>query len=90
MKNRNKLHHCVWIELERHESNGANEIAAFRATKMLRRLGIEHNSFHWSVPCQQYQYLMGENGNGGYYDLPEDGHMFNLDYLAGQGGSHEQ
>ena len=83
MKHQNKKHRCVWIELERHSEDEANELSALKGTQLLRRLGIEHDSFKWNSERGQYEYLMGPDGNHGYYDLPQDGHMFNLDYLAG-------
>lgn len=82
MKSRNRKHRCVWIELERGDDE-YNECCALKATQMIRRLGIEHDYFKWNQSRQQYEYLMGAGGNHGYLELPEDGHMFNLDFLAG-------
>ncbi len=78
MKARGKRHNVVWIELERHNDDAKNVQAAEAGTKLLNKLGMVSSEFKWLGD----RYIISSIPDGSYWDLPDDGHYFNLDYLT--------
>ena len=81
MKDRKKSHPVVWIELERTDDAETNRYNAVLATQMLRKLGVTIGQFEWWSTEKTDTYVYIQEG-GSFYELPEDGHFFNLEYLA--------
>lgn len=69
----------VWIELER--TAGEEEVIAEKATKMLHKLGFSESvKFWWSE--KNYRYCLTVDPSGHFIQLDDDGHWFNLDFIA--------
>ena len=86
MNSRNKPHNVIWLELENHrgeDRDAKNEAAAEQANKMLAKLGVHHGYFEWMRSSKHGpHYIWVEAQSGSYTSLVDDGHFFNLDYLA--------
>jgi len=80
MKSRDKTHNCIWIEIENHQDAVLNEDAAKAVNKMLKKLDVTYGGFEWNQHAGMYHFV--EYASGSFFELPEDGHTFNLDYLA--------
>lgn len=76
MEDRKKRHNVVWIEIERFDSNDKNEAAAAAVSKMIAKLGAT-GCYKWTKDGYVFQ-----TPDGSYWELPEGGHSFNLDFLA--------
>ncbi len=78
MKSRNKRHNVVWIEIENHLDATRNIEAAKAVTKVLAKLGGQ-GRYKWNENMDVYTFVLPD---GSFWELPEGGHSFNLDYLA--------
>jgi len=79
MKPRDKGHNVVWIEIENHYDANLNTKAAKQINKVLRKLGLESGGYQWNEKMDVYTFTLQD---GSFWELPEGGHSFNLDYLA--------
>lgn len=70
----------VWIEIERGQDDAKNVERAEAFTKMLNKLGIQSCKVEWNKTTKFYEYTNLESQS--FIDLVDDGHFFNLDYLA--------
>src|SRR3954465_5412761 len=68
----------VWIELERPKDAAEGNRRAELATNMLRRLGVTHSRFWWSVHEGFYCY----GDQMGYTVLSDNGQWLNLEFLG--------
>jgi|TARA_B110000259_G_scaffold53670_2_gene63226 hypothetical protein len=73
----------VWIELQKPDEQYTAEEICDNANKMLNKLGISHKAF---IPNKGRKYgvdYIHQQGNDGSFTYMEDnGHWFNLEYLA--------
>ena len=78
MKDRKKPHNVVWIEIEHFDDQEKNEAAAAAITKVLAKLEVT-GKYEWVESQKMYIFT---SPDGSFWELPEGGHSFNLDYLA--------
>lgn len=81
MKDRERGHPVIWFELEVTKDAERNKQSAELANKVLRKLGVKHGQFEWWGNMHNdggFTYTTA----GCYWELPEGGHAFNLEYLA--------
>lgn len=70
----------VWIELVRAKNDDAkNHERAAKFTAMLARLGVAHCFIEFSTESGRFHKV---DSCGSFLILEDDGHFFNLDYIA--------
>lgn len=80
MRNRNKHHSEVWIEIELTDSEETNVKNAEKFTALLHKLGIaSYQRIEWNQ--KNYVYELFDQANG-FIELADQGHFFNLDFLS--------
>lgn len=75
----------IWVELERDKSAECDKINAERAklaTAMLNRLGLVGTDIIWWNECK-LRFCVTIDGAGGFQEMADNGHWFNLDFLGG-------
>lgn len=79
----------IWIEIERPSNSDADQkaIATDRAAKfsaVLRKLNVDpkpgHDCIWWND--RTHRYCITVDGAGGFLEMNDSGHWFNLDQLA--------
>ena len=75
----------IWIELNKADTFEEAQVQCDLANKMLKRLGLEHDTFVASNH-QRYTgtFYNHQIGHGSYTELDDRGQWFNLDYLANE------
>lgn len=75
----------IWIELNKADTFEEAQAQCDLANKMLKRLGLEHDTFVASNH-QRYTgtFYNHQVSNGSYTELDDRGQWFNLDYLANE------
>ena len=68
----------VWIELPEHNQKAHAELA----TNMLHRCGYNQSVKIWWNEKKQ-QYCLRTGGPGDFIELPDKGHWFDLELMAG-------
>ncbi len=72
----------VWIELEVPNDEAHAQAICAKANRMLQRLMPGTSMAFWRG---QNGYCITVDSAGSYYDLPDRGEWFNLDYLGREG-----
>ena len=75
----------IWIELELPENDKQGEYIAEQACAVLKKMGIEYDTPVWWNPKKQ-RYCFTMDSGGSYVIADDNGHWYNLDYLAKHAG----
>jgi hypothetical protein len=79
MRDRNRSHSSVWIEIEYTDSNKKNHANAEKFTKLLHKLGIaKYQRVEFNE--EKFVYELFDQADG-FLELADQGHYFNLDFL---------
>jgi len=70
----------VWIELELHPDDAVCEARAAALSQLLHKLGSAPDRVWWDSRSHRYSLTIDDGGS--YITLADNGHWFNLDYLA--------
>lgn len=71
----------IWIELAKPTSKEHAEEQCALANKMLKKLGFKHYEFFVDFDWA-YRYSLVKDEAGGFVELADNGHWFNLDIAA--------
>lgn len=83
LKEKEEHQSLVWIEIIRTESAEENHEKAKKFNALLKRLGIEYCEISYSERAGRF--LHTNKACGSFLTLEDDGHFFNLDFIASQG-----
>lgn len=86
-KNRKATHSSVWIELKpKAETVEAYKEACAALNRMMDRIvkpaASSKNGYRFEYWEEQEIFVYLEGEAGGFYELPDRGHWFNLDYMG--------
>ena len=70
----------IWIELERDADSTVNDHRANLANKLLRKAGATYDHYWWNERTSSY--CVNIDSGGSFLECDDDGHWFNLDFLA--------
>ena len=79
MRDRNKTHASVWIEIEYTDSEEKNHANAEKFTKLIHKLGCpDYQKFEWNESRFTYEFI---DQAGCSTELADQGMYFSLDFL---------
>ena len=74
----------IWIELEIPKSNEHGDTIAAQASILLKLMGVDYSdpAVFWDSHKQSFCFTVDKAGS--FYEASDNGHWYNLDYLAGK------
>jgi len=84
MEQTKKLTNRVWIEIEKPENDKQGHDRAIALGKMLNLLGVPYTQPVFWFPAKG-RYCFQVDSGGSFVEAGDNGHWYNLDYLAEKG-----